>query len=164
MLSALIQTARGPEPPSELKGEAPNKRRQLRLDSNFRVSRKGAQSNTGPSATLIVAPTSLLSQWSEELKRSSKSDTLKVIVWHGQNRLDLESLVGDGDSPTVVITSYGTLVSEYTRWSDKVASPVFESTSANSVDQFNDQLTFCSVEWLRTLTACPWSTCRLTKT
>lgn len=134
MLSALIQTACGPEPPSDSRGEAPNKRRQLRLDSNFGVSKKGARATTGPSATLIVAPTSLLSQWSEELKRSSTPDTLKVIVWHGQNRLDLESLIGDGDSPTVVITSYGTLVSEYTRLSDKVASPVFESASVNSAD------------------------------
>ncbi|KAF7791598.1 hypothetical protein EIP86_002615 [Pleurotus ostreatoroseus] len=133
MLSALIQTARDPEPPSESNAGAPSKRRQLRLDSNFRVSKRHASSSTkGPSATLIVAPTSLLSQWAEELKRSSTPDTLKVIVWHGQNRLDLESMMEDSESSTVIITSYGTLVSEYTRWSDKFASPIFE------------------IEWLRT--------------
>lgn len=131
MLSALIQTARDPEPPTSTdNGEAPAKRRQLRLDSNFRVSKSSStNSSRGPAATLIVAPTSLLSQWSEELKRSSKPDTLKILVWHGQNRLDLESAVDHDDVVPVVITSYGTLVSEYTRWSDKIASPVFESMS-----------------------------------
>ena len=128
MLSALIQTARDPEPPTPTKkSTAPNKRRQLRLDSNFRVAKDDPnRPSIGPSATLIVAPTSLLSQWSEELRRSSKDDTLKVLVWHGQNRLDLEAMVDQNGVP-VVITSYGTLVSEFTRWSAKIASPVFES-------------------------------------
>ncbi|KAJ3556710.1 hypothetical protein NM688_g1873 [Phlebia brevispora] len=125
MLSALIQTAHEPEPASKSKEVRDNKRRQLRLDSNFRVAKTQTASRS-PSATLIVAPTSLLSQWSEELKRSSKPDTLRIIVWHGQNRLDLESMVDVQTTPLIVITSYGTLVSEYTRWSDKISSPVFE--------------------------------------
>ncbi|KAI0347968.1 hypothetical protein BDW22DRAFT_1319252 [Trametopsis cervina] len=120
MLSALIQTARAPEDP--LAEQAPAKRRQLRLDKTFRAKKW----SKGPSATLIVAPTSLLSQWSEELQRSSKPGTLKVLVWHGQNRLDLESAVEQDGGVDVVVTSYGTLVSEHTR-SQKSSSPVFES-------------------------------------
>ncbi|PSS29648.1 hypothetical protein PHLCEN_2v2796 [Hermanssonia centrifuga] len=128
MLSALIQTAREPEPPSLRNGEdAPSKRhKQLRLDNTFRLSAKKPKTSKGPSATLIVAPTSLLSQWSEELQRSSKPGTLKVLVWHGQNRLDLESAVAQDDGVDVVITSYGTLVSEFMK-SEQLSSPVFES-------------------------------------
>ncbi len=130
MLSALIQTAREPEPPSLRNGEdAPSKRhKQLKLDNTFRLSAKKPKTLKGPSATLIVAPTSLLSQWSEELQRSSKPGTLKVLVWHGQNRLDLESAVSQDGGVDVVITSYGTLVSEFMK-SEQLSSPVFESES-----------------------------------
>ncbi|KAI0640000.1 SNF2 family N-terminal domain-containing protein [Trametes polyzona] len=126
MLSALIQTARGPEPPAEIDPGTSSKRRQIKLNSAFRVASKQApQERKGPSATLIVAPTSLLSQWAEELQRSSKPDTLKVLVWHGQNRLDLDAAV-DGEGATdVVITSYGTLVSEHAKH-EKQPSPIFE--------------------------------------
>ena len=46
-----------------------------------------------PNATLVVAPTSLLSQWGEELKRCSKEGTLDVYVWHGQNRFSLREVL-----------------------------------------------------------------------
>ena len=124
MLSALIQTARVTEHPSE-DDVIPAKRRQLRLDRTFRVSERQVP-KAGPSATLIVAPTSLLSQWLEELQRSSQPGTLKVLVWHGQNRRDLEAAVDQDNGVNVVITSYGTLVSEHAR-AEKVPSPVFAS-------------------------------------
>lgn len=98
MLSALIQTATGPEAPLPVK--ASTKPRQLKLNNAFRITSKPSKppSTQGPSATLIVAPTSLLNQWAEELKRSSKEGATKVLVWHGQGRLDLEAAVqGDGD-------------------------------------------------------------------
>ncbi|KAI0828919.1 SNF2 family N-terminal domain-containing protein [Trametes gibbosa] len=126
MLSALIQTARGPELPAELDLGTSSKRRQLKLNNAFRVAPKQPpQSRKGPTATLIVAPTSLLSQWAEELQRSSKPDTLKVLVWHGQNRLDLDAAI-DGEGATdVIITSYGTLVSEHAKH-ERQPSPIFE--------------------------------------
>ena len=141
MLSALIQTAGEPEPP-DLTSRI-SKRKQLRLDNAFRSQAKTSgftgsspPPTTGPTATLIVAPTSLLTQWHDELLRSSKPDTLKVLVWHGQNRLDLESLVEQGSDAKskgvdIVITSYGTLVSEFSKTQgDKPTSPVFDSESA----------------------------------
>ncbi len=126
MLSALIQTAREPEEP-EPESHRPAKRRQLKLDKSFRaVKLKGqAKPSKGPSATLVVAPTSLLSQWSEELERSSKPGTLKTLVWHGQGRLDLEAAIEGNAAVDVVITSYGTLVSEHAK-SEKLSSPMFE--------------------------------------
>jgi DNA repair protein RAD5 len=123
MLSALIQTAREPE--NSVVEQTSAKRRQLRLNDNFRVA-KGRLASKYPTATLVVAPTSLLSQWSEELERSSMPGTLKVLVWHGQNRLDLESAMQQEDMINVVITSYGTLVSEHAR-SEKTTSAIFES-------------------------------------
>ena len=86
----------------------------------------------GPTATLIVAPTSLLTQWQDELLRSSKPDTLKVLVWHGSNRLDLEGMVAQGEGQdakqVIIITSYGTLVSEFSKkQGEELISPVFES-------------------------------------
>lgn len=148
MLSALIQTARDPEPPDTSRGTT-SRRKQLRLDNAFRKRPEASTSaaapislSKGPSATLIVAPTSLLTQWHDELLRSSKPDTLKVLVWHGQNRLDLESIVDQREGPygkskgaDVVITSYGTLMSEFSKSQseNKPSSPVFESKSVFGV-------------------------------
>jgi hypothetical protein len=91
------------------------------------VKGKGKAKPERPSATLIVAPTSLLSQWAEELARSSKPGTMKVLVWHGQNRLDLGGLRSAEDGPlNIVITSYGVLASEHAKIG-KTGSPVYDS-------------------------------------
>ncbi|KDQ63171.1 hypothetical protein JAAARDRAFT_119545 [Jaapia argillacea MUCL 33604] len=129
MLSALIQTNREPdltEPERRVQEDLPNKRRQLRLDAAFRtVSRQVAKAAAPPKSTLIVAPTSLISQWSDELGRSSKPGTLRVLVWHGQNRLDLEAALEGKDATDVVVTSYGVLASEHAK-GEKSSSPLFE--------------------------------------
>ena len=85
-----------------------SKPRQVRLQAAFKnhSSAKSGVNDVGrpqqvnprriPSATLVVAPTSLLSQWGEELKRCSKEGTIEVHVWHGQNRFSLlEALYPD---------------------------------------------------------------------
>lgn len=133
MLSALIQTSLAP---NELSSEEPglrSKTKQLKLNNAFRaVSKRNPQSSAPPSATLIVAPTSLLNQWLEELRRSSKPGTLDVFVWHGQNRLDLDALLDDEENNKtikVVITSYGVLASEHAKMdqTSNIKSPIFES-------------------------------------
>ncbi|KZT73229.1 hypothetical protein DAEQUDRAFT_721807 [Daedalea quercina L-15889] len=131
MLSALIQTARGPEDPAPENPAIPSKKRQLNLSRAFRTLKRDPDAipQRGPAATLIVAPTSLLLQWSTELERSSKPGTLKVLVWHSQNRMDLDAALSVDDPVDVVITSYGTLVSEHSkseRSSGSGTSPVFE--------------------------------------
>jgi DNA repair protein RAD5 len=131
MISALIQT--GLPLPSDVRPEPARKSKQLKLNASFKPAARKAVGSTPkpPSATLIVAPTSLLAQWAEELQRSSKKGTLDVLVWHGQNRLDLESMVDEdeevGKPMKIVITSYGTLASEHAK-SEKFKSPIFEST------------------------------------
>lgn len=137
MLSSLIQTSRGPDPSEAHDNETTTstKRRQLRLNDSFRPS-KGQRTRVSNKtfATLVIAPTSLLSQWSEELVRSSKPDTMKVVVWHGTNRRDLDAAVQMSENQqapiTVVITSYGVLASEHAKI-EKSGSLVFESKSSH---------------------------------
>ncbi|KZO93169.1 hypothetical protein CALVIDRAFT_486163 [Calocera viscosa TUFC12733] len=123
MIASLIHTNRGAEPLDAAQSNGKPKKKQLTLDSSFRaVPRKPTKPRThGPSATLIVAPMSLLAQWQSELKRSSAKNTLKVLIFHGDSRGDLEALTEidseeDGVAGVdVVITSYGTLVSEWSK-------------------------------------------------
>ena len=157
MLSALIHTNREAEPidPKSVAKDS-GRQRQLKLDNAFRpLARQRPKSTKGPSATLIVAPTSLLNQWNEEIQRSSKAGTVEVLVWHGQNRLDLETAVDseaddDKDEPLrVIITSYGVLASEHAKGekSGGTLSPVFQSQSSRLYTNSADF--FLLVEWLR---------------
>ncbi|KAJ7110331.1 DNA repair protein RAD5 [Mycena crocata] len=131
LLAALIHTNCAPD--AERPAEEPTagtKHRQLKLANAFKNAPR-RKPRKAPSATLIVAPTSLLSQWEGELQRCSRAGSLEVLVWHGQNRLDLEDVLEDDDdgevSIKVVITSYGVLASEHAK-SEKSSSksPVFE--------------------------------------
>ncbi|CAA7268072.1 unnamed protein product [Cyclocybe aegerita] len=132
MLSALIQTSMPYQNEESGDTNVHSRVKQLKLNNAFRSgNNRNLQPAKSPSATLIVAPTSLLNQWAEELQRSSKPGTLDVFVWHGQNRLDLEALVdNDSDNRTlkIVITSYGVLASEHAKIknSQSVKPPVFE--------------------------------------
>lgn len=63
-------------------------------------------------ATLVVAPMSLVAQWRDELLRASKKKTLSVQLYYGTGKGDVMDLVEAGEVD-VVVTSYGTLVSEY---------------------------------------------------
>jgi DNA repair protein RAD5 len=128
MLSALIQTSLPDQEPEDATA-LQSKGKQLRLNNAFRP----IHSNAKPAlATLVVAPTSLLHQWEEELKRSSKPGVLNILVWHGQNRLDLDDVLENGEDDAglkVVITSYGVLASEHAKM-DRVTSTkprVFDS-------------------------------------
>ncbi|KAJ7762400.1 DNA repair protein RAD5 [Mycena maculata] len=132
MLAALIHTNCEPdtERPADESAPTGTKHRQLKLNNAFKKAPR-RKTQKAPSSTLIVAPTSLLSQWEGELQRCSKPGTLKVLLWHGQNRLDLEDVLEeeDGDAPIkVIITSYGVLASEHAKSEKKSSSksPVFE--------------------------------------
>lgn len=144
MLSALIQTGLPTEKDITHEETTRKSVKQLRLNASFKaITRKNSDRPKPPSATLIVAPTSLLAQWAEELQRSSKKGTLDILVWHGTNRLDLDSMIDEDDEDEdakgknkkplkVVITSYGTLASEHAK-AEKHPSPIFESECILSV-------------------------------
>jgi len=61
------------------------------------------------SATLIVAPASLIDHWEAEIQRKVKSHTLETLVYHGNNRKISARKLSRYD---VVITTYGTVQSE----------------------------------------------------
>jgi SNF2 family DNA or RNA helicase len=145
MISSLLHTSRDPEPseppgvtPEVEEVSAPTKPRQLKLDGTFRPVTESNPRNAvqaAPSATLIVAPTSLMSQWSKELERSSKKGSLKVLVWHGNNRDDLDDILDGKGKTDVVITSYGVVGSEWTKHenSSRHGSPLFQGMSTLTI-------------------------------
>lgn len=132
ILASLIHTNCGPEdtaaPPTK-KLQQTSKSRQIRLDTAFK--KQTISSTTRPStATLVVAPTSLINQWGEELRRCSADGSLEVHVWHGHNRLELDAVVDRDDIIQVVVTSYGVLASEHAKYeksTKKNSSSIFES-------------------------------------
>ena len=136
MVSSLIQTNLGEKPeeqvpfsPEDSVPEPRIKHKQLRLDSAFRPTLKKVDTRRSR-ATLIIAPASLLDQWATELQRSSEKGTINTIIWHGQGREDLESTIDANiDATDVVITSFGTLVSEHSKWETcgRKGVPLFSS-------------------------------------
>lgn len=125
-IASLIHTAK----PTSDEGDGPPlgvKRKQISIDRSFKARMVESRGAASCHATLVIAPTSLLSQWAAELQRASKPGTLKVMVWHGANRANLEANINGAD---VLITSYGVLVSEHGRHEGmrtNYRSPLFES-------------------------------------
>ena len=70
-----------------------------------------------PCTTLVVAPMSLLAQWESEAVKSSKPGTLRTLVYYGSEKsVDLQTLCSASNAastPNVIITSYGTVLSEF---------------------------------------------------
>ncbi len=70
-----------------------------------------------PCTTLVIAPMSLLSQWHSEAEAASKDGTLKVIVYYGADKsANLQNLCCEANAataPSVIITSYGVVLSEF---------------------------------------------------
>jgi len=64
----------------------------------------------GVAGTLIVAPVSVLSNWTSQIEAHLHDSTLSLLVFHGATKKDPTINLNDYD---VVITSYGTLVSDY---------------------------------------------------
>jgi len=62
--------------------------------------------------TLIICPMSLLSQWRDEAVNSSDG-SLSVEVYYGSSRDWTDETLIQRNAPDVLITSYGTVMSEY---------------------------------------------------
>ncbi|GAN03178.1 DNA repair protein rad-5 [Mucor ambiguus] len=68
--------------------------------------------------TLIVCPVSLLAQWRDEIIRGSKPDTITVDIFYGDVRTGTSAsrlCNWDGSAPDVLITTYGTIMSEWNK-------------------------------------------------
>jgi DNA repair protein RAD5 len=132
MLASLIHTNREGEAEAEPKadsldedGEPVAKRpkfRQITLSKQWTPVQKQQQTSSEeqkpPHATLVVCPVSLAKQWQEELGRMSVEGSLITKLWYGNERGDLDVLLGGEkeERVDVVITSYGTLASEHSKW------------------------------------------------
>lgn len=66
----------------------------------------------GPGTTLIMAPVSVMSNWVQQIERHvKKENALKILTYHGTNRKKMTHR--EFEKYNVVITTYGTLSSEY---------------------------------------------------
>lgn len=72
---------------------------------------------SAPATTLVVAPMSLLAQWASEAEKASRPGTLRTMMYYGNeknaNLQTLCSAANAANAPNVIITSYGTVLSEY---------------------------------------------------
>ena len=76
-----------------------------------------------PQSTLIVAPVGVISNWSGQIAHHVKKDyALNVFVYHGAGKKLLKP--EDIAQYDVVITSYGTLATDYYPRGTKIAPPV----------------------------------------
>ncbi|KIW21414.1 hypothetical protein PV08_01994 [Exophiala spinifera] len=70
-----------------------------------------------PCTTLVVAPMSLLAQWESEAVKCSRPGTLKTMLYYGSEKsVNLQTLCSAANAnsaPNVIITSYGTVLSEF---------------------------------------------------
>jgi DNA repair protein RAD5 len=93
-----------------------------------------------PHTTLVVAPTSLLSQWESEAMKASEPGTMKVLVYYGSDKaVDLRSLChswNSADAPNLIITSYGVVRSEHGRMASNSSRNDMPNTGLFSVEFF----------------------------
>ncbi|KAL9091963.1 MAG: hypothetical protein Q9159_001108 [Coniocarpon cinnabarinum] len=84
-----------------------------------RLGRSSSGIEPAPCTTLVVAPMSLLAQWESEAEKASKKGSLKVLMYYGSDRgMSLKNLCCEANAasaPNVIITSYGTVLSEYSQ-------------------------------------------------
>jgi DNA repair protein RAD5 len=87
--------------------------------------------------TLVVAPMSLVGQWRDEMERSIP--TMRTMLYYAETKGDLVSRL-EGGSVDIIVTSYGTLVTEYKRY---IASNNAQSAARNAP--------LYAVDWLRVI-------------
>jgi len=111
MLS-LVHTHKSPEQQAAMndtKGDA--------VTTLPRLGRNSNGVEPAPATTLVVAPMSLLAQWASEAEKASKEGTCKVLIYYGSEKsVNLQTLCSAtnvASAPNVVITSYGTILSEF---------------------------------------------------
>lgn len=81
----------------------------------------------GPGPTLIVAPMSVMSNWSHQIERHVKSTgPLRVLTYHGTSRfVDGKPLTAKHfENWDVVVTTYGAVSNEYMPPKSKEAAPI----------------------------------------
>ncbi|GAA6046444.1 hypothetical protein JCM3770_004927 [Rhodotorula araucariae] len=89
-----------------------------------------------PRATLVVAPMTLLSQWCDELERSSRGRKMRVLMYYGNKRESGGELLREiEEGVDVVVTSYGTLCSDFKQSGLDVAEKKDKKPKADDGDE-----------------------------
>ncbi|WVR07134.1 hypothetical protein IAU60_004175 [Kwoniella sp. DSM 27419] len=121
-----------PEPDNIDGDEEPASKRpkfkQVTLSNQWRAIPTVAKPVNAPRATLVVCPVSLAAQWHDELGKMSDKGTITSFMWYGGDRVDIERLLAQEGKKKVdvIITSYGTLASEYSKWRKTKDKPSYE--------------------------------------
>lgn len=139
MMASLIHLNRqgaGPDPDSTPPAEDEQlakrpKFKQVTLSNQWRAVPTVARPANTPRATLVVCPVSLASQWHEELGKMSEKGSITSFMWYGNDRTDVERLLSQEGTRRVdvIITSYGTLTSEFAKWWKNKDKPSYEGGS-----------------------------------
>jgi DNA repair protein RAD5 len=139
MLAALMHLNRegdAVDPDDSIPGtptdeESAAKRRkfkQITLSNQWRAVASTKKATPSARATLVVCPVSLASQWESELTKMSSPGSLRSVMWHGNDRKDIELLLAQEGKQKVdvIITSYGTLASEHAKWNKEKDKSTYE--------------------------------------
>lgn len=100
-------------------------------------------------ATLVICPASLIGHWEQEVKSKVKSDTLRVLVYHGTNRGQSAKVLARYD---MVVTTYGTVQSEVNSSGvDQKKSKLDDLKAVDDPDEvaFNKGCVLLNVAWDR---------------
>ncbi|KAL4891295.1 SNF2 family N-terminal domain-containing protein [Aspergillus ambiguus] len=74
---------------------------------------------SAPYTTLVVAPTSLLSQWESEAVKASEAGTMNILIYYGNDKyVNLKELcsASNPSAPNLIITTYGVVLSEHRQY------------------------------------------------
>ncbi|PYH93698.1 DNA repair protein RAD5 [Aspergillus ellipticus CBS 707.79] len=92
-----------------------------------RLPRPSSGVVAAPHTTLVIAPTSLLSQWESEALKASHPGTMKTLMYYGADKnINLKDLCAPGNAaaPNIIITSYGVVLAEYRQHTSTLLSQV----------------------------------------
>ncbi|CDK24398.1 unnamed protein product [Kuraishia capsulata CBS 1993] len=78
--------------------------------------------------TLIVVPMSLLNQWQNEFEKANLREGVECRTYYGNPHFDLAAECCTDQAPRVLLTTYGTIQSEYSRMS---RNSMYESSLYN---------------------------------
>lgn len=116
---AAVESETEEAKPKETK-KSSGRKRQAVITQNGKTGHRssGKRLSNREGATLVVAPTSLLTQWKDELRRTSK-DRLSVLIYNDSKEIShlADELDGGVD---VVIVSYGKMGLEYEKHASEV--------------------------------------------
>lgn len=83
------------------------------IDINYEI---GTVKNYAYGTTLIIVPMALLIQWENEFKKCVNNKQFRCFIYYGQDStVDLKQSLLGPNPPTIVLTTYGMIQSEWSR-------------------------------------------------